>query len=55
MTTKLGGMVMYLEGLLTIKSLTLDHVVLQGYVTNKNHYISNTRVPMVTKFGRMVT
>ena len=30
-------------------------MVLQGDVTNKNHYISTTRVPMVTKFGSMVT
>ena len=32
----------------------VDQVVLKGHVTNKNHYISTTRVPMATKFGRMV-
>ena len=31
------------------------HVVLQCHVTNKNHYISSTRVPMATKLDRMVT
>ena len=31
------------------------HVVLQSHVTNKNHYISTTRVPMATKLGRTVT
>ena len=31
------------------------HVVWQGHVTNKNHYISTTRVPVATKHGRMVT
>ena len=30
------------------------HVVVQSHVTNKNHYISTTRVPMATKLGRMV-
>ena len=30
-------------------------MVLQGHMTNKNHYISTTRVPMATKLGRMVT
>ena len=32
-----------------------DHVVLQGYVTNENHYIFPTRVSMATKRGRMIT
>ena len=32
-----------------------DHVVLQGHVKNKNHYISSTKVPMATKLGRMIT
>ena len=32
----------------------VDQVVLKGHLTNKNHYISTTRVPMATKFGRMV-
>ena len=31
------------------------HVVLQCHVTNKNHYISSTKVPMATKLDRMVT
>ena len=31
------------------------HVVLQCHVTNKNHYISSTRVLMATKLDRMVT
>ena len=32
-----------------------DLVVLQGHRTNKNHYISTTRVSMATKLGMMVT
>ena len=32
-----------------------DHVVLQGHVTIKYHYISITRVPIATKPGRMMT
>ena len=31
------------------------HVVLQCHVTNKNHYISSTKVSMATKLDRMVT
>ena len=31
------------------------HVVLLYHVTNKNHYISSTRVPMATKLDRMET
>ena len=31
------------------------HEVWQDHVTNENHYFSTTRVPMTTKFGRMVT
>ena len=34
---------------------SFDHVVLQDHVTNKNHCISITRVPMATKLGRMMT
>ena len=30
-------------------------MVLQGHVTNENYYISNIRMPMATKLGRMVT
>ena len=29
-------------------------MVLQGHVTNKNHYISTTRVSMATKLGGMI-
>ena len=30
-------------------------MVLQGHLTNENHYISTTRLPITTKFDRMVT
>ena len=33
---------------------SFDHVVLQGYVANKNHHISITRVSMATRLGRMI-
>ena len=33
---------------------TFDHVVLQSRVTNKNRYISITRVSVATKIGRMI-
>ena len=55
MATKYGRMVTYLEKLLTIKIFNTFFVVLQGHVTNENHYISTTRVPMTTKLGRMIT
>ena len=45
----------YLDRFLTIVIQSFDHVVLQGHVTNKNHYISITRVPMAIKFDRMMT
>ena len=32
----------------------LVRMVLQGHVTNENHYISSTRVPMATKLSRMI-
>ena len=32
-----------------------DFLVLQGNVTNENHYISTTRVTIATKLGRMIT
>ena len=32
-----------------------DHIVLQVYVTNWNHYISITTVPMAIKLGKMMT
>ena len=34
---------------------SFDHEVLQGHVTNKNPYVSITRMPMATKLGRMMT
>ena len=34
---------------------SFDHAVLQDHVTNKNHYISITRVPVATKIGKMMT
>ena len=46
MATKLGRMVTYLEGLLTIVIQNFDNVVLQGHVTNADHYISTTTVVM---------
>ena len=30
---------------------SFDHVLLQGHMTNKNHYISIPRVPMANKLG----
>ena len=53
MATKLIRMVTYLERLLIIK--LFNALILQGHVTNKNHYISTGRVPMTTKLGRMIT
>ena len=47
-------MVTYFEWLLTIKWHNTVHVVLQSHMTNKNHYISSTSMPMATKLGRMV-
>ena len=43
MATKLGRMMTYPEGLLTIVIQNFD-VVLQGHVTNADHYISTTTV-----------
>ena len=51
--TKRGWMMAYLEVLLTIKSF--NTLITWSWVTNKNHYISTTRVLMVTKLGRMIT
>ena len=45
MATKLGRMMTYLEGLLTIVIQNFD-AVLQGHVTNADHYISTTTVVM---------
>ena len=52
--TKHGRVVTFLEELQTIKSNNA-HVVLQGYVTNENYYISTTRVLIATKLARMIT
>ena len=30
-------------------------MVLKGHVTEENHYISTTRVPMATKLDKMIT
>ena len=53
MATKLARIVIYLDGLIIIKSYK-DHVVLQGHMVNKNHHISITRASMATKPGRMI-
>ena len=67
MFTKLGRMVTYFEGLLTIKSFffflvwalwsphRFDHGVFQDDVTSQDHYNSTTRPLMATKLDRMVT
>ena len=34
---------------------SFDQIVSRKHVTNKNHYVSITRVPMATKLGRVVT
>ena len=52
MTTKLCSMATYRDRLLPITSH--DYMVLQGHVTNENHYISTTRVPMATKLTKVV-
>ena len=55
MATKLGTMVTYLKGYNHKIIEGFDHVVFKGDVTNENHYISSTRLPMATKIGQMVT
>ena len=56
MAIKLGRMLTYLEGLLTIElHNNLIKWFLVGHVTNKKLYISTTKVDIATKFGRMVT
>ena len=56
MVTKLGRVVSYLEGLLSIELLdNFYYVVLQNHVTQKNHYTSIATVFMATKFDRTVT
>ena len=49
MGTKFARMVIYFERHLT------KIIDLQGHITNKNVYISNTRVSIATKLGRMIT
>ena len=51
MTTELGRVVTYLEGLPPLKS----HGPLSTWLTNWNPYISTTTEPMASKRGRMVT
>ena len=54
--TNLGREVTYVKGIQIIKSYKcFNHVVYQGLMTNKNHYISITKVIMVTKPGKMAT
>ena len=55
MATKFARMVIYFERHLTKIIQSFDQVILQGRITNKNVYISNTRVSIVTKLGRMMT
>ena len=55
MATKLGRIVNYLKELLSKVTWTFDHVVFQNLVTNWNHYIFVTTVPVATKLGRVVT
>ena len=54
--TNLGRVVTYLKGIQIIKSYKFfNHVVYQGLMTNKNRYISVTKVIMATKPGKMAT
>ena len=57
MATKLGRMVTYLGGIVSIKSRVSQVTWSCGimWLTNENYYISTTTMPRVTKFGRMVT
>ena len=55
MATKSGRMVSYLDWLPPIVVQHFRHGDLQDHMTNQNHYISTTIVPMVTKLGRMIT
>ena len=56
MTTKLCRIITYLDWLLFIKSHEVfDHGVLQGHVTNRNHYILSATVPLFIKLAKMVT
>ena len=53
MTSKFGKQV-HLQDLTQIKQVLLTSLR-QDHMTNLKHYISITRVPMVTKLGRLVT
>ena len=54
MATNYGWMVTY--GDLIHKVIQhFDHVILQGHLTNENHYISTIRAAMTTKLDKMVT
>ena len=56
MATKLGRMITYLYGLISIKAHGLLIMCSrENQVTNWNDHISNTTVPMVTKIFKMVT
>lgn len=46
MSTKLGRVVTYLDGLLSM--------FMQDHVTNKKHYISTKTIPLATKLSRVV-
>ena len=56
MTIKLERMMIYLKGLFIHKVIwPFWYEVLEYHVTNQNRYISTTKVPIVTKLGRMLT
>ena len=56
MTTKIGRMVTYVKRAPNHRVIKhFDYVVLQGHVTNENHYTSLTRVLIATKLDRMIT
>ena len=54
MATKLGRMLTYLKGLLTIKSTTPWSRGLAKSHNKRNRYTSTNRAPMATRLGRMV-
>ena len=56
MTTKFGKQI-HLQDLTQIRRIrqVLVTSLCQDYVTNVNHYISTTTVPMATKISKMVT
>ena len=52
MANKIGRMVTYLDGLLTMK---LFNILITWSCKVKNYYISSTKVPVTTKVDRMIT